>query len=77
MSSIWGPLHRDRKELEELTKQQVGSKNLRAGLKELQALGEIDYIKIGKRHSYFLTSSKQEPVKTPEEVDVADVFDTS
>lgn len=67
----------DRKELGELTKKQVGEKNLRAGLKELLALGEIDYIKIGKRHSYFLPTSKQEPPKTPDLEDMQDAFDIS
>ncbi len=50
---------KNRKELGELTKKQVGEKNLRAALKELRDTGEIDFVKDGKRHSYFIPKGEE------------------
>ncbi len=51
----------DRKELGELTKKQVGEKNLRAALRELTASGEIDFTKEGKKYRYFLSKTEDLP----------------
>jgi len=51
----------DRKELVELTKKQVGEKNLRLALRELTASGEIDFTKDGKKYRYFLTKMEDPP----------------
>ncbi|MBU3668774.1 MAG: AAA family ATPase [Candidatus Taylorbacteria bacterium] len=49
-----------RKELGELTKKQVGDRNLRVGLKELVHMNMIDYFKDGKCHCYFIPKEKKE-----------------
>jgi hypothetical protein len=52
----------DRKQLGELTRKQVGDKNLRAALRELRDEGEIDFTKDGKRHIYFIPKEIDHPV---------------
>src|ERR1035437_6523521 len=58
---------RDRKELGELVKKQVGDKNLRAGLADLLETGELDYFKQGKKFMYFIPTEK--PVEPKESID--------
>lgn len=50
-------------QLAELMKKQVGKKNLRAALKELDTLGKIDYYKDGRKHVYFIPKEKKEEVE--------------
>lgn len=52
---------KNKKELGELTRQQVGDKNLRAALNELRETGEIDYFKDGKKHVYFIPKETEMP----------------
>ena len=56
----------DRKQLGELTKKQVGDKNLRAALRELRDEGEIDFAKDGKKHIYFIPkdAEPETPIET-------------
>jgi len=56
-------LPKDRKELGELTKKNVGDKNLRAGLKDLLETGDLDFFKQGKRHMYFIPTEKPSELK--------------
>ncbi|MFA6459328.1 MAG: AAA family ATPase [Candidatus Paceibacterota bacterium] len=71
---------KNRKELNELVKHQVGDKNIRAALKELSESGEVEILKDGKRFCYFMPKDEIEPKNNPPSVvkdELEDFLDTS
>lgn len=62
---------RTTKELLEITKKEAGPRNTRQALREMQLMGEINSVKVGKQNSYFIpkepTESTLEMVSPAEE----------
>lgn len=57
---------KDRKELGELMRKQVGDKNRRAALKDLLNDGDIDFVKKGHKHVYFIPKTAESTPLVPE-----------